>query len=86
MRAIRVYHRRFYLCRFHISIGQPVQIRCAEYPAVSLGLKTRDDVFGNRQHFDPQWISGIACRPNASLAALDRKRATHHQLMLDIEA
>jgi hypothetical protein len=66
MRAIPAYRRRFYLCRFHISIGHPVQIRCAEYLTVSLRLKTRDDIFGNRQHLDPQWIGGIAFRPNAS--------------------
>src|SRR6202140_1227455 len=50
-----------------------------------LHRKPRRDLSGNRLRFDLRRIDRIARRPDARLLALDRERAVHQELMLDVE-
>src|ERR1700730_11262687 len=47
--------------------------------------KARSDFRRYRLRFDLRWIGGIARRPHPRFLALDRERAMHRELMLDVE-
>src|ERR1700688_828968 len=54
-------------------------------PGTRLHDKARGDFGRYRLRFDFRRIGGVARRPDASLLALDRERAVHQELMLDVE-